>query len=578
MPCPDGIRLATRLWRPDPDGPHGMGPWPVLLMRQPYGRAIASTVTYAHPAWYAAQGFLVAVQDVRGRGDSEGEFRGFAGEAADGPTAVRWARNLENANGRVGTYGFSYQGLTQLLLAKEAEATKEADAQAVGETEHRDDPFPDCLAPAMAGLDERLHWASEGGAHWWGLGLGWALQLAAEGCRRRNDANGWRQIRRSLESGTFLEEGPPLLERLDPAGMGLDWLRRDAADPQGWTHHEIAPELLRRPMLLVGGWHDPHLRGVLDLWERAQAAGGHPGLVIGGWTHLHWRGGIDALQLAFFRRHLQGEDPPANTAPAGLGRALEGGIALEAGGVSGWWNPPAITTAAGPRDGDRPLAWTLCSDGRAAIRPDEGELVPGQDRQAADVLATDRATGDRVWLVHDPWRPVPARGGHLGPDPGVVERGDLDHRTDVACFSTAPLPGRLTLLGRPRLEITVQADQPGFDLCVALSLLPAMSSNVRQLSTGFARILGPHAQEARRRQVVLQPLAVELGSGDRLRLSIAGAAWPAIAVNPGDGSRPWGAAGPNHRVITLTLALQGSLLRFAPLLESGQRHGILGAN
>ena len=41
----------------------------------------------------------------------------------------------------------------------------------------------------MCGLDERLHWASEGGAHWWALGVGWALQLAAEGCRRREDAD-----------------------------------------------------------------------------------------------------------------------------------------------------------------------------------------------------------------------------------------------------------------------------------------------------------------------------------------------------------------------------------------------------
>ena len=599
MPCPDGVRLATRLWRPDPGGPHGVGPWPVLLMRQPYGRAIASTVTYAHPAWYAARGFLVAVQDVRGRGDSEGEFLGFAGEAADGATAVRWARNLENANGRVGTYGFSYQGLTQLLHAVGAAGGLETDARAGGGAGHGDDPFddpfPDCLAPAMAGLDERLHWASEGGAHWWGPGLGWALQLAAEGCRRRNDANGWREIRRSLENRTFLEEGPALLERFDPTGMGLGWLRRDAGDPQGWLCHGVAPELLQRPMLLVGGWHDPHLRGVLDLWERARTVGGQPGLVIGGWTHLHWRGGIDALQLAFFRRHLQVEDPLADAAlaaregadpsrqpsaasgerpaeiAAGLGRALEGGIALEAGGGSGWWNLSSIAAAARPRAGDRPLAWTLCSDGRAAIRPDEGELVPEQGDQAAAAPAADRATGGLVWLVHDPWRPMPARGGHLGPDPGLVQRGDLDSRADVACFSTAPLPGRLTLLGRPRLEITVQADQPGFDLCVALSLLPTASCDVRQLSTGFARILGPHAQEARRRRVDLQPLAVELGSGDRLRLSIAGAAWPAIAVNPGDGSQPWGAAGPNHRVITLTLALHGSLLRFEPLLEPGRR-------
>ena len=601
MPCRDGVRLATRLWRPDAAGPHGAGPWPVLLMRQPYGRAIASTVTYAHPAWYAARGFLVAVQDVRGRGDSEGKFRGFAREAADGATAVHWARNLEGSNGRVGTYGFSYQGLTQLLNAGREEGILDPEARAGAGVDRRDDPFPDCLAPAMAGLDERLHWASEGGAHWWSLGLAWALQLAAEGCRRRDDAQGWREIRRCLESGSFLEEGPALLERLDRTGMGLGWLRRNAADRQGWLCHGVAPELLRRPMLLIGGWHDPHLRGVLDLWERARAAGGHPGLVVGGWTHLHWRGGIDALQLAFFRRHLQVEHPLADAAPApqeaadpaqqpsaaspeppaeipaALGSALEGGIALEAEGGSGWWNP-ASASAPGLREADPRLTWTLRSDGRAAIRPDEGELIPEPGYQASAAPTADQAAGGQVWLVHDPWRPVPSRGGHLGPDPGLVERGDLDSRADVACFSSAPLPGGLTLLGCPRLEITVQADQPGFDLCVALSLLPAASCTVRQLSTGFARVLGPHAQEARRRRVDLQPLAVELASGDRLRLSIAGAAWPAIAVNPGDGFQPWGAAGPHHRVITLTLALQGSLLRFQPLLGADQHTEKLGAN
>ena len=110
MVCPDGVRLATRIWQP----PEGTGPWPALLMRQPYGRAIASTVTYAHPSWYAAQGFLVAVQDVRGRGDSGGGFAGFAQEAADGATAVRWLRGLPGCNGRVGCYGFSYQGLSPI--------------------------------------------------------------------------------------------------------------------------------------------------------------------------------------------------------------------------------------------------------------------------------------------------------------------------------------------------------------------------------------------------------------------------------------------------------------------------------
>jgi predicted acyl esterase len=43
-------------------------------MRQPYGRDIASTVVYAHPVWFARHGFNVVIQDVRGRGDSEGRI------------------------------------------------------------------------------------------------------------------------------------------------------------------------------------------------------------------------------------------------------------------------------------------------------------------------------------------------------------------------------------------------------------------------------------------------------------------------------------------------------------------------
>lgn len=59
----DGTELVSRVWRP-----RGSGPWPALLMRQPYGRAIASTVTLPHPDWWCSHGFLVVVQDVRGQG------------------------------------------------------------------------------------------------------------------------------------------------------------------------------------------------------------------------------------------------------------------------------------------------------------------------------------------------------------------------------------------------------------------------------------------------------------------------------------------------------------------------------
>lgn len=552
MACGDGVRLATRIWMPA-----GEGPWPVLLMRQPYGRAIASTVTYAHPRWYAAQGFVVVVQDVRGRGDSEGRFMGFGQEAADGATAVRWCRSLPGSSGRVGTYGFSYQGMSQLLIAPEHGGT------ATGE---RGDPLPDCLAPAMCGPDERLHWAGEGGAHWWSLGVGWALQLAAEGCRRRGDRAGWGRIRRSLESGAYLEEGLELLEELDPGGMGLAWLVRDPAQPQGWRDHHLTRALLRRPMLLIGGWHDPHLAGTLEVHRRSLKAGGRPQLCIGAWSHLDWRGGVDRLQVRFFRRHLGCRPGPASggtgaaaspgpgdPAPAGLGRKAPGeGIApmaLQCLRSGSWWHEDAPAEQA-------LRGWHLATEGLAAIRNDAGELRPldGEGRGEGGLT-----------LVHDPWRPVPSRGGHLGPDPGLVERRDLDRRGDVACFRSAPLGAPLRLLGRPVLRIRARADQPGFDLWASLSVLRDDGAAV-QLCTGVRRVLGQQALDGVDLEVHLQPLAVQLAAGERLGLSLAGAAWPAIAVNPGDGSLPRAGSGPDHRIIAIDLDLADARLWIARLV------------
>jgi uncharacterized protein len=83
MKTRDGTRLDADVHMPD-----APGPFPVLLMRQPYGRAIASTVVYAHPAWYAAHGYIVVIQDVRGCGTSAGEFRLFEHEAEEGADAI----------------------------------------------------------------------------------------------------------------------------------------------------------------------------------------------------------------------------------------------------------------------------------------------------------------------------------------------------------------------------------------------------------------------------------------------------------------------------------------------------------
>src|SRR5579871_1288321 len=110
----DGVELASDHYYSAPSRP-----LPTLLMRQPYGRDIASTVVYAHPVWFARHGFNVVIQDVRGRGDSGGEFYPFRNEGADGVDTIAWLRTRPESNGRVGMYGFSYQGMTQLLAAAE---------------------------------------------------------------------------------------------------------------------------------------------------------------------------------------------------------------------------------------------------------------------------------------------------------------------------------------------------------------------------------------------------------------------------------------------------------------------------
>ena len=69
--------------------------------------------------------------------------------------------------------------------------------------------------------------------------------------------------------------------------------------------------------------------------------------------------------------------------------------------------------------------------------------------------------------------------------------------------------------------------------------------------------------------VTLQPLHASLACGDRLRISVAAAAWPAIVVNPGHGAVPCGAPSPEHRVVTLTLKLAGSTLQLNPF-DSGR--------
>ncbi|MEQ8966553.1 MAG: CocE/NonD family hydrolase [Azospirillaceae bacterium] len=519
----DGCRLVADIWRPE-----APGPWPVLLMRQPYGRAIASTVVFAHPAWYAAQGYIVCIQDVRGSGESDGDFALFEAEAADGAEAVDWAADLPGSSGRVGMYGFSYQGVTQLLAL-------------AGRLDRDGDPGPvAALSPAMIGWTIADDWAWEGGAFLLAANLAWGAQMAALQARRAGDAEAHAAlgaVARGLPAHGPIPALPKAMDRHRRYGHYTDWLE----NPPGAAYwHRIAPAAAlgdRRPavpMLHVGGWADTMLTGTLAAQAAMTASAAPQPMVIGPWGHIPWgrRVGaldmgpeaaspIDQLQVAFFDRWLKDDDQSAAITD----------IRLFDIGIKRWrafdsWPAPSPTTLF-------PVA-----DGLAAA---------GSTGRLEDAPPGDGAASDRI--VHDPWRPAPALGGHAGAPGGFQNRAAIDDRSDVAVYTGDPLILPMTLAGTVTLGLDIAADAETFDVSAVLSHVTP-DGEAWTLTQGYRRVPAGHAGPV---TVPMRAVCATLPASARLRLSLAGAAFPAYTVNPGVAIPDAEARQLDQRVVTLAL-------------------------
>jgi uncharacterized protein len=530
----DGVRLDADVYYPDIDGT-----FPVLLMRQPYGRAIASTVVYAHPAWYAAHGYIVVIQDVRGRGSSEGTFRLFETEIADGADAVDWAAQLPGSNGNVGMYGFSYQGMTQLYAAAAAP------------------PALKTICPAMVGYELYADWAYEGGAFCWQANLGWALQLAAETARLQRDEAAFLQLAaaaKSLPLSDPVPVDPEILRSAAPDSFYHDWRQRPATDDY-WA--KLSPQtyaavLADLPMLHIGGWFDTFARGTLRLYQAMAAQSPQPQhLVMGPWAHLPWgrRVGeldfgaaainpVDRLQIRWFDHWLKGIDQGLLTEPP---------VRLFEMGSQDW-----LVLDQWPRHHPQttqqfylhPTGLTSMVDGLLSPAMPQ-PIVPQPD-----------------YLVHDPWRPVPAVGGHASFPSGPIERSAIDGRSDVLTYTTEVLTDRLPLFGEPTLTLHCTADAPSWDIAVVLGDVHP-NGRVYNFSQGYQRV---NTSDMQPLTIHLQPTCMVLPKGHCLRVSISASAYPAYPVNPGTGDRPEAARRIDQRVITVAVISQGetrSHLRFS---------------
>ncbi len=506
----DGVKLISRIWHPK----EGKS-WPTLLMRQPYGRKIASTITYAHPVWWASKGYMVIIQDVRGQGDSEGIFEGFSQEASDSSETHEWVRSLKECNGKLGLYGFSYQGLTQLAGNNISLP-------------------PDCLAPAMTGLNIKEHWSSDGGAFWWHNNIAWALQIASLQMKRNKNFIGWKEIRTSIENKTYLQNGLELIQKYDPNNFIARW--NNVLNGKG-EFEEIIPNnsWLKKPMLIYGGLFDPHLKGALDLYKKSKEAGGEPEIIIGNATHLNWWKGSQKTLASFFDQHLKGNSERNEK----INRQIIWNITLKK------WD--SIHSNIG-----RNNEFFLRSNGLANVDIED------------DSLTINSKGFGFATIVHDPWRPAPLNGGHLGEKPGIYNRKSIDERLDVAVFQTNSLESDIFFSGIPYLETSFICNSETFDICLALSIVDKNNENIKQFSTGFLRVKEGKTDQEQQKIIELQPSNLTILKGDKLRLSISSAAWPAIGVNSGSIEKGCGYPTPLHEIITLNFNLNKTIMKIKP--------------
>ena len=493
----DRVRLDADIYRPE-----SKENLPVLLMRQPYGREIASTVVYAHPRWYASQGYIVVIQDVRGRGTSEGEFELFQQEVEDGHDTLNWASQLEGSNGEIGMYGFSYQGMSQLYAA----ATHHSALKTI--------------CPSMIAYDLYTDWAYENGAFCLAINLAWAVQLAAETARLKQDFTAYKFLYTASDNLPFSDTPSvfqEILAKYAPSNFYYQWLNHPEND-QYWQ--QLSPytylDDVDLPMLHIGGWFDPYLRGTINLYQQIHKRSQFPQyLIIGPWGHLPWgnklgdryygqqgNSPVDEIQIAWFNKFLKGIDSEIFNNPP---------VCLFEMGSNQWRFFDMFP-------GQNQKIYTLNSTGLASIRTDNGKLVAQEKKifPSQDIL------------VHDPWRPVPSLGGHAAIPAGSFERSQLDNRSDILTYTSEFLAEDLHIAGVIEVEINCSAETPTFDLCAVVSeVFP--DGRVYNFTQGYVSIKQPQIPV----KFSLQPTCIKISQGNAIRLSLSAACFPAYPVNYG---------------------------------------------
>jgi len=513
----DGTVLRANVYRPE-----GSGPWPVLLTRLPYLKDLPIVANILDPIQTARRGFIVVIQDTRGRFASEGEWRPFRYEREDGFDSIEWAAKLPGSNGRVGMFGASYYGNSQWMAAIEQPPSLAA------------------ISPMVTWCDPMDGLFARGGAVELGLELPWTLLMGLDYVQKLPIPADERMGR----SMAILEE----LESLTTKGYWDLPVRTGAVqrhqlpslgsiavleNPEVATWCRVAGhhDRVTVPTFHTGGWYDIFLQGTLDNFAAMRSLGRDARLIVGPWTHteqgdaigdlrfglrasragaaVHPHGDANDFQLAWFRQHLEADS--AVELP-------DTRVRLYVMGRNVW------------RDENE---WPLqrAKSQRYYLRADRSLTLGGPE---AEEGATE--------FVYDPADPAPTLGGQLvmtsAHPAGPRDQARVEARPDVCVFTSEPLEEELEVTGRVRVILHAVSSAPSTDWVARLCDVHPDGRSFN-LCDGILRVI-EGADNVGRYEIDLWSTSNVFLTGHRIRVHVTSSSFPRWDrnLNTGDQDSP----------------------------------------
>lgn len=504
VPMRDGVELAANIFLPKTNGP-----FPVILMRTPYGKMDEK---FGEARRYCAAGCAMVVQDCRGRGRSQGVWDPFRYDVEDGYDTQEWVGRQPWCSGRMGTAGGSYVGWTQWAAAAQGSR------------------YLTCMVPVVPFSDVYQEITYPGGAFQLSLAFGWG---AGVGGLKIDPA-------KMKDAYWFLP-----LNRFDELGDRRVFFLRDWVAHPTWDDYWRVRSIQGRfdqvtvPVLNIGGWYDIFSKATLEHIRQVRhsatnrLARRNQFVVMGPWGH-----GVGGQKL--------GELDFGPAAKLDLGKLQADWFAYwllgRETGVQDW--PAVRLFVMGENvwrsEQEWPLArtqyqeWHLHGRGQARTRSGNGTL----SLTRAGAEPPDRYS-------YDPADPVPTRGGNnlTGPPVGPFDQGAVEDRADVLVYTSAPLDQAVEVTGP--VKVVLYATSSARDTDFTAKLLDVHpDGKAYNLCDGILR--------ARYRESFTTPTLIEPGrtyryeidlwvtsnlfrTGHRIRVEIASSNFPRFDRNPNTG-------------------------------------------